>query len=285
MHSVCSNKIEELSLMADDMLSKEKVIELEKHLLVCPACNSYYKDIVAVKKSLKSFSIDKPDNLNELIGNAVRKQSLKKKMPVNFYRYASLAAACLVIAVFFIARGAFNFGSDKAYETAEFDELNNSKMLSERSPGMFLTTDGTAQTAPDTENFTSVPAPEVNAPTSEDAESVDIYYGSLTDFKYNTSAIESSDSLLINPSGIPLDSGYGGMQDVFYASEAYSLDEILSILKKEFNLSEIITENENIFFVTNKNQLPHLEARLGLVSAEILKEKNESLSVRIISVK
>lgn len=281
MHSVCSNKIEELSLMADGMLSMEKVKELEKHLLVCSACDSYYKDIVAMKKALKSFSLDMPDNLNELIGNAVREQSKKKKLPLHFYRYATLAAACLVLVVFFIAKGAFN----KSYDTAELDNLNSSKMFEDRNSGMSSTTEGAAQLAPGEEDSVSDPAPEANLPIFTGNISEDTKYSALTDYKYTISAIENTDLLVINPDGIPLDSGYGGMQDVFYASEAYSIDEMLSILDKEFKISEVVTENENIFFLASSTMLPKLEARLGLVSAGILKEKKESLGVRIISVK
>lgn len=281
MQSVCVNKIEELSMMADGMLSMDKAKELEKHLLVCSACDSYYKDILAMKKSLRTLPLDMQDNLKEVIVDAVRKHSKKKKLPVYFYRYATLAAACLVLAVFFIFRGAFDFRSDKALETAEFDNINSSKVMEERNSGMFLSSDYGSQS----ESDAGVSAPEANMPAAPESKSEEIAFGVLADYNYTTSAVSSADSLVVNPSGIPLDSGYGGMQDVFYASEAYTLDEMRVVLENEFIITKIKDENDTIFFTANYNMLPKLETRLGLVSAGIIDDKNDSLSVRIISVK
>lgn len=279
MHSDCSNKIEELSLMADGMLSMKNSKELEEHLLVCSTCNSYYKDIVAMKKALNTFSIDIPDDLNELIGNAVRKQSKIRKLPVHFYRYATVAAACLVLVVFFLAKGVFN----NKFESADSENFNNAKMSEERSAGMSITADDSYLSAQGQEDSGFWPAPDANLPASNDKTNE--LYGALSDFKYTTSALENSDFIVVNPDGMPLDSGYGGMQDVFYASMAYHIEEALDILAKEFSISEVVIEDENIFFITNTNLLPKLEARLGLISAGVVSEKKATLSVRIISLK
>lgn len=289
MHKVCKDKIEDLSLMADGLLSIEKTRELEKHLTLCPACSRYYSDIKAMKSSMATLSIDTPDNINELISKAVRKAPVTHPVKKNYrryiYRYATVAAACLVLVVFIVVRGGiFNTGSDNANESAELRGMD-SVAEAEFSNDLALTFDGDEQSNSLEEASKAAPNPEEMDQTEPSVDEVNPLYGSLSEYRYATSAIETENFLIVNPDGLPLDSGYGGMQDIFYASEAFTIDEISVILTREFNVLEILSENENLFFHIDSKNLPKLESRLVLVSSNKLEEKKNSVAVRIVAIK
>lgn len=288
MHLVCKDKIEDLSLMADGMLSLEKVNELEKHLSLCQQCSKYYSDLQAMKSSLNSMSLDAPDNINELISKAVRKTPIKKNYKKYFYRYATIAAACLVLVVFFVNRGLFNSGADKAYETAELRGMDNvaapeiNAPNSESDMTYFSDSDEYTDNSGDSQKTALGTEEALQVVPSEDGSM--ILYGSLSEYRYTNSAIENENFLIVNPDGLPLDSGYGGMQDIFYASGEYTINEMLNIISKEFNISEILRDNENLFFYIDKESIQKLESRLALVSSDKLNEKKDSISIRIVSI-
>jgi len=283
MHQVCKDKIEELSLMADGMLSIEKVEELEKHLSSCPTCSRYYSDIKAMKSSLSTLTIEAPENINELIGKAIRKAPSKKNYKRYIYRYATIAAACLVLVVFFVSRGLFNSGADKAYESAELRGMENAAAPEINSDMAFLSdSDDQLDSYVDASKTVASTEEMLQVAPKEDGN-IEIY-GSLSEYRYVSSAIENENFVIVNPEGLPLDSGYGGMQDIFYASGAFTIDEMASILAKEFNISDIVIENENLFFYINQENLQKLESRLVLVSSDKFAENKNSISIRIVSV-
>ncbi len=286
MHQVCKDKIEDLSLLADGMLSIDKSIELEKHLSLCTACSKYYSDIKAIKSSMAALSLEAPENINELIGKAVRKTPIKKNYRRYIYRYATIAAACLVLVVFIFSRGLFNMSTDKANDSAELRGMENAPVAEQSNEIVFTydTYEG------DKESNSLDDASKVVAGTEEmlvaepNPDKSTQMYGSLSDYKYMTSAIENENFLIVNPNGLPLDSGYGGMQDIFYASGVYTIDEMSAIIAKEFNISEIWCENGNLFFYIDSANLQKLESRLALVSSNKLEEKKNSVSVRIVAI-
>ena len=283
MHQVCKDKIEELSLLADRMLSIDKSKELEKHLSLCPACSKYYSDIKAMKSSLAALSLEVPENINELIGKAVRKAPIKKNYRRYIYRYVTIAAACLVLVVFIFSQGLFNLGSDKAYESAELAERQNAP-VSDLSNNATYTSGGVEESdALDDASKVAIGTEEMIQQDAGMDASNEVYRG-LSDYRYMTSAIENENLLIVNPDGLPLDSGYGGMQDIFYASGVYTIDEMSAIIAKEFNISEIWYENGNLFFYIDSKNLQKLESRLALVSSNKLEEQKNSVSVRIVAI-
>lgn len=284
MHSVCKEKIENLNLLADGMLDSKKAAVLNEHILTCPACKSYYKDIVSMKETMASMKLDAPADIDALISNAVRNSSKKMIIRRNIYRYSTVAAACLVVIVFLFSRGLFNLGADKSMEIAELQDRDNSVTDGLRGDDSYALTaennsggEEAAEKSVDTPTEAIVPQPEV------DMESA--IYGNLAGYRYNSSAVENTDTIVVNPDGIPLDSGYGGKQDVFYASGAYTIDEMISIIAKEFNPENIWGEDDSIFFYFSVSNLPKLESRLGLVAADLITDKTEQVSIRIISIK
>lgn len=284
MHSVCKEKIENLNLLADGMLDSKKAAVLNEHILTCPACKSYYKDIVSMKETMASMKLDAPADIDALISNAVRNSSKKMIIRRNIYRYSTVAAACLVVIVFLFSRGLFNLGADKSMEIAELQDRDNSVTDGLRGDDSYALTaesngggEEAAEKSVETPTEAIVPQPEV------DMESA--IYGNLAGYRYNSSAVENTDTIVVNPDGIPLDSGYGGKQDVFYASGAYTIDEMISIIAKEFNPENIWGEEDSIFFYFSVSNLPKLESRLGLVAADLITDKTEQVSIRIISIK
>ncbi len=286
MHQVCKDKIEELSLLADRMLSNDKSKELEKHLSLCPACSKYYSDLKAMKLSMAALSLEAPENINELISKAVRKVPVKKNYKRYIYRYATIAAACLVLVVFIFSRGLFNMGADKANDSAELRGIENATVaeLSNDNASAHFTYSDVEESDAFDDGSKTVGSSEEMIQAEPSIDGGNQVYGSLSDYRYTTSAIENENFLVINPNGLPLDSGYGGMQDIFYASRAYTIDEMSDILVKEFNISEILGENENLFFYIDSKNLQKLESRLALVSSDKLEEKKNSVSVRIVAI-
>ncbi|MCK5758966.1 MAG: hypothetical protein KAH14_07715 [Clostridiales bacterium] len=287
MHQVCKDKIEELSLLADGMLSIDKAKELEKHLSLCPACDKYYSDIKAMKSSMAALSLEAPENINELISKAIRKTPVNKNYRRYIYRYATVAAACLVLVVFLFSRGLLlNMGADKSNDSAELRGLENApaaELSNNNSYTIFA--DSNVEESDVLDDASKVAAGTEEMLMAEpNPDGSSRMYGSLEDYKYMTSAIENENFLIVNPNGLPLDSGYGGMQDIFYASGAYTIDEMSAILVKEFNISEIWNENENLFFYIDSKNLQKLEFRLALVSSDKLEEKKNSVSVRIVAI-
>jgi len=285
MHKACIDKIEDLNLMADGLLSKEKAEILEKHMSDCSACGLVYNDIISLKKAMSSITLDVPAGINERISTAVRNAPKRKTFTRHIYRYASVAAACLALAVVLFATGTFN-GLMKSNDSMESAELQD---YGEKSDGRGV------DSAAETENALTakdgieesgvLPLPEAVAPTDDNDEVLSAINENLADYRFSTSAIEDTETVVVNPGGIPLDSGYGGQQDVFYASGAYTIEEMSTIITSEFNIGDVWGEQDSLFFYMKPNLLSKLEVRLGLVSAEKLTEKKDYVSVRIISVK
>ncbi len=284
MHKACIDKIEELNLMADGLLSKEKTEILLKHMSDCDACRLYYSDIIAMKKALSSMSVEIPAGLNERISEAVRKEPKKKMFKRHIYRYASVAAACLALVLVLFASGTFKgfMKSDQSMENSEL--LDYGEAAGERGSDSAVETENSLTMKDSAEESGAMPLPEAVAPMEDDEKVLASISENLADYRFSTSAIENPETIIVNPEGIPLDSGFGGMQDVFYASASYTVSDMASILSREFGLVEILGEDDNIFFFVNPNALPKIESRLGLVSAGKLTENKENVSVRIISV-
>ncbi len=287
MHKVCVDKIEEINLMADGMLSTEKTSELKSHLAICDACRAFYEDIILLKKSMAALTVEVPNGLEEKISEALRNQKKKKPITQYIYRYVGVAAAFLVIVAAFLAFRTF-IPSSKTYDSAEMGNINSEAAADGAGARFSDTYDDAAKTTEnrDTESISSNQpessiesepflAPEVD----ENADS------GLDEYKYTSSALKTNSSMIVNSDGIPLDSGYGDMQDIFYASRAYTLCEILAVLTKEFDVGETFADNDYIFFYTSIDLLTILESRFDLVAADKLKEKKDVVSVRIISLK
>ena len=284
MHKVCIGKIEELNLMADGMLSPEEIKSMEKHISACSGCASFYADLIAVKTAVSSLELKVPAGLNDRISAAVRKVPEKKFRFKPVYRYATVAAACLALVVTLFATGTFNglIMSDKTAEVAKMEDMDAERGGAEnalKSTGETeeLFSDRIEESAASPQD--ALPPPE---PTVDDGYGAD---EALAEYRFSTSAVERPGTIVVNPEGLPLDSGFSGKQDVFYATGYFSLDEITEILASEFKTRELQSETDSVFFYATADELPALESRFGLVSADKLESEKKEISVRIISVK
>lgn len=283
MHRACIDKIEDLNQMADGLMAKDDMLKLREHMSVCHECQAYYDDIISLKKVLSSMTLEMPSGLNEKISAAVREMPSKKHISRSFYRYATVAAACLALVVTLFATGTFRNPkkTDNSLEMAELQDYgspSDDRNLGMKSEGDFLTVTNN----PD--ESVSMPLPEPMPETDEETMVWDQSVDALAGYRFSSSAVESPDTVVVNPDGMPLDSGYGDMQDVFYASAVFSVEEMLSVLKSEFKINDIISDNGSIFFYMDAGMLPKLEVLLGLVSADESSELKDMVSIRIISV-
>lgn len=276
MRGACIDKIELINLMADGILPTEETDRLREHMSACDACQKQYDDIVAIKKAMSGLALEVPAGLEKSIMDAVRKE--KKSRPVKrmIYRYATVAAACLaVVGMFFVFR-AFNPGG-MMKESAEVDDGNLAEQARKYGKDDNLNLEYTLAGSEDLET-------EAAAVAEITTDSKVMFDDSLTDYRYFTSAVDTPEVLTVNPDGVPLDAGFGGKQDIFYATSVYDISEILIILGNDYEV-DMRGDIKSIFFYIDASRLKELEARLGLVAAGTVEDTDGEVSVRIISLK
>lgn len=70
----CENYREMIQLFVDDMLTDEERDTLKAHVLQCPACAEYLKNMFAVSRALRQLNTDIPDDLHTSVMDALRRE-------------------------------------------------------------------------------------------------------------------------------------------------------------------------------------------------------------------
>ncbi|MFO7611799.1 MAG: zf-HC2 domain-containing protein [Clostridia bacterium] len=271
MYKVCSDKIEDLNLMADNMLTGEELEAVSLHLETCVACRGYFNDLKALKASIAVLDIKAPYNLSEKISMAVRREAVKRERIRKLYYASSFAAACVVVAFAFYFSGAIGGFGNKNNESLEADRYSGSSqegMLSATADNSIKGMGGDSAAVP-------VPNPEPEFVLDG---------AGLENYEYYASALGDEDSIIINAGNARLDYGYEGMQDVFYATRAYTSLEAAQILESEFGVRTVEITRGQIFFEVNTGILAGLETRLDLISSGVLEKDKGVVTVRLVSL-
>ncbi|MBN2558445.1 MAG: zf-HC2 domain-containing protein [Clostridia bacterium] len=271
MYKVCSEKIEELNLMADNMLTGDELEAVSSHLETCAACRGYLNDIRALKASVAGLEINVPYNLSEKISMAVRREAVKRERIRKLYYASSFAAACIVVAFSFYLSGAIGGFGSKTSESLEADRYAGST-----EQGMLSAPEDNSIKGMGSDTA-EVPAPEPLPELALDAESLD-------NFEYYASALADGGNVIVNQGNSKLDYGFEGMQDVFYATRTYTSSEAMEILENEFGVRPVEITRGQIFFEISTGMLSGLETRLDLVSSGVLEKDKGVVTVRIVSI-
>ena len=120
-----------------DMLSKDEIIEIEKHLNECETCKNYYiemKKIMSIIKEDSQIDLEFPDDLHESIMNEVKKEY---KKPLRINKWIPIIGSCA--AVFLIAMVVKIGSGDKSYNLKEsFTENTVMEYTEEAEADMIL---------------------------------------------------------------------------------------------------------------------------------------------------
>ena len=120
-----------------DMLSKDEIIEIEKHLNECETCKNYYiemKKIMSIIKEDSQIDLEFPDDLHESIMNEVKKEY---KKPLRINKWIPIIGSCA--AVFLIAMVVKIGSGDKSYNLKEsFTENTVMEYAEEAGADMLL---------------------------------------------------------------------------------------------------------------------------------------------------
>lgn len=290
MGAVCRNKIEDLNLLVDNMLSSETRIELTEHIEKCNGCKSYYEDILALKSSMGELEVKIPDYLELQINKAVRDSRKKQTTIKRLYYISSVAAACIVLTIALFSSGGFGFWSG-AKDSAESSEQILSKDMYGNEVELSSYVSDKQNENPTFESYNTDALF-----TIEEINERDINFGSVRsnttvvgDYKYYTSAFIANDPVLANENGLKLDQDISSKHDVFYLSLQYTLDAIMDILTHEYE-GEIsglqLDDSKYISFIqikTSASILNDLEKRLVLIASDIIQDETELITVKISS--
>jgi len=120
-----------------DMLSKDEIIEIEKHLNECETCKNYYiemKKIMSIIKEDSQIDLEFPDDLHESIMNEVKKEY---KKPLRINKWIPIIGSCA--AVFLIAMVVKIGSGDKSYDLKQsFTENTVMEYTEEAEADMIL---------------------------------------------------------------------------------------------------------------------------------------------------
>ena len=120
-----------------DMLSKDEIIEIEKHLNECETCKNYYiemKKIMSIIKEDSQIDLEFPDDLHESIMNEVKKEY---KKPLRINKWIPIIGSCA--AVFLIAMVVKIGSGDKSYDLKQsFTENTVMEYAEEAGADMLL---------------------------------------------------------------------------------------------------------------------------------------------------
>lgn len=274
MQKVCGEKIENINMMLDNMLSEKEKAIVANHIKDCAACSNYYKNILAMKTSLSNLDLSLEPEFAAKITMSIRKKEKSSKRIKRIYYVSSFAAACMVVVFSFFAFGGFKgmLLSNDVVEGEKYGEL----ALEEKAQ---FTAEGSKYLAADENLETTIKMPLLSN------EAPVLGQGNLDDYRFETSALRGENSITVNPDGLPLDIEYEDYQDIFYASRLYSVSEIIDILKSVFGVNEIFVDDTSVRFDLNLEFVLKLEFRLDLIAAEKLKEDKEIVKIRIVSIK
>lgn len=267
MQKVCREKIENINMMLDNMLSEKEKAIVANHIEDCDACRNYYKNILAMKTSLSNLDLSLEPEFAAEITMAIRKKEKSSKRIKRIYYVSSFAAACMVVVFSFFAFGGFK-GMLLSNDVVEGEKYGE-QALEEKA----------RFTADDSNYLTAEKMPLLSN------EAPVLGQGNLDDYRFETSALWGENSITVNPDGLPLDIEYEDYQDIFYASRLYSVSEIIDILKSVFGVNEIFVDDKSVRFDLNLELVLRLEFRLDLIAAEKLKEDKEIVNIRIVSIK
>ncbi len=292
MSTVCKNKIEDLNLMADNMLNPQSRADLVSHMEKCSGCKIYYEDITALKAGMGKLEVKAPENLAASIGAAVEKSRKKQAGVRRLYYVSSFAAACLVVAFAVFVSGGFGLWN-KAGRLSDTSE----EMLD--GGGVYQNLEDSRAPAPDKQDDNSILGmggeeeefvtmteacdPEKSFDTRDAEKAV------IADYGYYTSAFVENDPVYVNERGTRLDEGISPGHDVFYVSCDYRLDEIMEILSSEYPPDIIefeLDESEDIDFIqvkSNARTLKNLETRFGLIASVLIRDATDTLTAKISS--
>lgn len=103
-------------------------------------------------------------------------------------------------------------------------------------------------------------------------------------FRFETTALIGEGGETINPDGMLLNIGCEDCQDIFYASRSLSVEEVIEKLKTDFEIEEMLFDENFVRFDINIDFVRRLELELDLIAAKKLSVGDEIVNVRIISI-
>ena len=113
----CNNWQERISAFLDGRLPESERLELMEHLAICPDCQQYFNDQIAIHDALVGLDADAPAGFAQQVMDRIKvtpqDKPVKKAIPFpGWRRWAATAACCAIAALGVLGLGGERGGTD-----------------------------------------------------------------------------------------------------------------------------------------------------------------------------